>query len=126
MNISEVSQKYNVSKDTLRYYEKIGLLKPIAKNKSGMRDYSLEDCIRLEEVLFYRSADIAIDRLKMYMDLFEKGDSTLEQRRTILVDYIVHLEEEQKGIGKSIKIIKDKIKVYDQLIEEYNKKKNKK
>ena len=126
MNISEVSQKYNVSKDTLRYYEKIGLLKPIAKNKSGMRDYSKEDCIRLEEVLFYRSADIAIDRLKMYMDLFEKGDSTLEQRRTILVDYIVHLEEEQKGIGKSIKIIKDKIKVYDQLIEEYNKKKNKK
>jgi len=126
MNISEVSQKYNVSKDTLRYYEKIGLLKPIAKNKSGMRDYSKEDCIRLEEVLFYRSADVAIDRLKMYIDLFEEGDSTLEQRRTILVDYIVHLEEEQKGIGKSIKIIKDKIKVYDQLIEEYNKKKNKK
>ena len=126
MNISEVSQKYNVSKDTLRYYEKIGLLKPIAKNKSGMRDYSKEDCIRLEEVLFYRSADVAIDRLKMYIDLFEEGDSTLEQRRTILVDCIVHLEEEQKRIGKSIKIIKDKIKLYDQLIEEYNKKKNKK
>ena len=53
MNISEVSQKYNVSKDTLRYYEKIGLLKPIAKNKSGMRDYTEKDCIRLEEVLFY-------------------------------------------------------------------------
>ena len=125
MNISEVSQKYNVSKDTLRYYEKIGLLKPIAKNKSGMRDYSKEDCIRLEEVLFYRSADVAIDRLKMYIDLFEEGDSTLEQRRTVLVNYIVHLEEEQKRIGKSIKIIKDKIKLYDQLIEEYNKKNNK-
>lgn len=125
MNISEVSQKYNVSKDTLRYYEKIGLLKPIAKNKSGMRDYSKEDCIRLEEVLFYRSADVAIDRLKMYIDLFEEGDSTLEQRRTILVNYIVNLEEEQKRIGKSIKIIKDKIKLYDQLIEEYNKKNNK-
>ena len=126
MNISEVSQKYNVSKDTLRYYEKIGLLKPIAKNKSGMRDYSKEDCIRLEEVLFYRSADVAIDRLKMYIDLFEEGDSTLEQRRTLLVNYIVHLEEEQKRIDKSIKIIKGKIKVYDQLIEEYNKKNNKK
>ena len=126
MNISEVSQKYNVSKDTLRYYEKIGLLKPIAKNKSGMRDYTEKDCIRLEEVLFYRSADISIEKLKMYIDLFEKGDSTLEQRRTILANYIIHLEEEQKRIGKSIEIIKGKIKLYDKLIEDYNKKKSKK
>lgn len=126
MNISEVSQKYNVSKDTLRYYEKIGLLKPIAKNKSGMRDYTREDCIRLEEVLFYRSADVSIDKLKKYIDLFEKGDSTLEQRRTILANYIVRLEEEQKRIGKSIEIIKGKIKLYDKFIEEYNKKNNKK
>jgi Predicted transcriptional regulators len=126
MNISEVSQKYNVSKDTLRYYEKIGLLKPIAKNKSGMRDYTEKDCIRLEEVLFYRSADVSIEKLKMYIDLFEKGDSTLEQRRTILENYIIHLEEEQKRIGKLIEIIKGKIKLYDKLIEDYNKKKSKK
>ena len=68
-----------------------------------MRDYTEKDCLRLEEVLFYRSADVSIERLKRYIDLFEKGDSTLEQRRTILANYIIHLEEEQKPVqGRAV------------------------
>lgn len=126
MNISEVSQMYNVSKDTLRYYEKEGLLYPITKNKSGMREYSEKDCKRLETVTFLRSLDISVKSVKNYVDLFEKGDETLEERRLILKDYVVKLEDQIKKIEHSLEILNGTIKMYDSLIVEYNKKNNKK
>ena len=46
MNIAEVSKKFGLTADTLRYYERIGLLPAIARNKSGNRDYSSIDCER--------------------------------------------------------------------------------
>lgn len=44
MTIAEVSEKYAVSQDTLRYYERIGLIPRVNRNKSGIRDYSEDDC----------------------------------------------------------------------------------
>ena len=44
MTITEVSKKYDLSQDTLRYYERIGLLPAVNRNKSGIRDYTDEDC----------------------------------------------------------------------------------
>lgn len=44
MTISEVSKKYELSADTLRYYERIGLIPPVNRNKSGIRSFTEEDC----------------------------------------------------------------------------------
>ena len=44
MTIAQVSEKYNISADTLRYYEKIGLIPPVRRTPGGIRDYSSEDC----------------------------------------------------------------------------------
>ena len=44
MTIAEVSKQYNISADTLRYYERIGLIPPVNRNKNGIRDYTDEDC----------------------------------------------------------------------------------
>ena len=44
MTISEVSKKYDISSDTLRYYERIGLIPYLTRNKSGIRDLNEEDC----------------------------------------------------------------------------------
>ena len=44
MTIAEVSKKYELSADTLRYYERIGLVPPVPRNKSGIRDYDTESC----------------------------------------------------------------------------------
>ncbi len=44
MLIAEVSKKFDLSQDTLRYYERIGLIPRVNRNKSGIRDYTEEDC----------------------------------------------------------------------------------
>lgn len=44
MTISEVSKKYGISQDTLRYYEKIGVIPPVHRNGSGVRNYTEDDC----------------------------------------------------------------------------------
>lgn len=43
MTIAEVSKQCNISPDTLRYHERIGLIPPIKRNKSGIRDYGETD-----------------------------------------------------------------------------------
>ncbi|MDR2393689.1 MAG: MerR family transcriptional regulator [Treponema sp.] len=59
MTITEVAGKYGLSPDTLCYYERIGLIPPVQRNKAGNRDYSETDCNRVEFIKCMRSAGIA-------------------------------------------------------------------
>ena len=63
MRIAEVAQKFAISPDTLRYYERMGLLGPIARTTSGVRDYSEADCNRIEFVKCMRGANVSIEAL---------------------------------------------------------------
>ena len=84
MKIAEVSKEYGLSADTLRYYERIGLLPNVTRTPSGIRDYSEQDCARVEFVKCMRAANVSIEALIEYMALFEQGDSTIEARKAIL------------------------------------------
>jgi len=85
MNIAEVSKKFGLTADTLRYYERIGLLPAVARNKSGNRDYSSIDCERIEFIKCMREAGLSIEVLTRYMHLFLEGDSTLKEREELLI-----------------------------------------
>ena len=84
MKIAEVSKKYGLSTDTLRYYERIGLLPNVARTASGIRDYSEQDCARVQFVKCMRGANVSIEALIEYMNLFEQGDGTVEARKALL------------------------------------------
>ncbi|MCS6992260.1 MAG: MerR family transcriptional regulator, partial [Anaerolineales bacterium] len=86
MKIAEVSEKYGLSADTLRYYERIGLLPHVNRNGSGVREYSEADLRRIEFIRCMRSAGLPIEVLIDYMQLIEQGDSTIEARKEILVE----------------------------------------
>ena len=86
IRIAEVVEEYGLSADTLRYYERIGLLRPVRRNASGVRDYGEEDCVRISFVKCMRGANVSIEALIEYMQLFDEGDSTLEARRQILIE----------------------------------------
>lgn len=90
MKIAEVSKRYGLSADTLRYYERIGLLPGVTRNASGIHDYSEQDCARVEFVKCMRAASVSIEALIEYMDLFEQGEQTAAARKAIL--------EEQRGL----------------------------
>ena len=116
MRIAEVSEQYGISADTLRYYERIGLLPRVHRNASGVRDYSDEDCARISFVKCMRGANVSIEALIEYMQLFDQGDATYEARRQILIEQreiaLEKLERVQEGLDR----LDYKIAHYDELI----------
>lgn len=108
MTIKEVSKMYNLSPDTLRFYEKKGLIGPVKKTSGGIRDYEEDDLKRIEFIKCMRSAEIPVIVLKEYVDLFAAGDETIKERRKLL--------EEQKHI------LEDKIAKMQEAYEKLNKK----
>ena len=79
MTITEVSKKYDLSQDTLRYYERIGLIPTVNRNKSGIRDYTDEDCKWVEFIKCMRGAGLPIEVLIEYVALFQEGESTIQE-----------------------------------------------
>lgn len=75
MTIKEVSEKYDITQDTIRYYEKIGLLPPVSRTKSGIRNFNKQSCKWLEFIKCMRSSGMPIESLIKYMNLFKKGIS---------------------------------------------------
>ena len=116
MKISEVSKKYNISPDTLRYYEKEGLLPNVKKNASGIREYSENDCNWVEFIKCMRGAGLSIEVLAKYIELFYKGDSTKEERKNILTEERAKLIEKRDAIQATIDRLDYKIDAYDKTI----------
>lgn len=83
MTISEVSEKYGLTPDTLRYYERIGLIPPVPRTRSGLRDYD-GSCNWIEFVKCMRGAGLQIEALIEYVALYQQGDSTIEARKICL------------------------------------------
>ncbi len=116
MKISEVSEKYNLSVDTLRYYEKAGLLPNVQKNAGGIRDYSENDCNWVEFIKCMRGAGLPVAVLKRYIELFQQGEQTLGERKQILIDERQKLIEKRDTIQATINRLDFKINVYEQTI----------
>ena len=118
MQISEVAQKFGLTTDTLRYYEREGLVGPIFKGKNGIRNYTESDLQRIQFVKCMRSAGMEINLLKQYLKLFEGGDKTLNERRKILVKQREILKTKLESIQEAYDKLNYKIDLYDkQLLE---------
>ena len=79
MKIAEVSKEYGLSADTLRYYERIGLIPTVHRSKSGIRDYTVEDCAWVEFAKCMRGAGIQVEALIEYVSLFQQRELLLER-----------------------------------------------
>ena len=84
MKIHEVSKKYDITADTLRYYERIGLLPPVGRTAGGIRNYDESDCRWVEYIKCMRSAGVSIETLVEYVRLFHEGSATIPARKKLL------------------------------------------
>ena len=89
MTIAEVSKKYDISADTLRYYDRIGLIPPVPRTKSGIRDYDEVSCGWIELMKCMRAAGVQIEALIEYVALFQQGDETIDARKAILIEQLI-------------------------------------
>ncbi len=113
MKIAEVSEQYGLSLDTLRYYERIGLIQPVNRNASGIRDYSEIDLRRVEFIKCMRSAGLPIEVLIEYVGLVQQGDRTIEARKEILKEQREQLAARMKEMQKTLDLLDHKIEVYE-------------
>jgi MerR family transcriptional regulator, aldehyde-responsive regulator len=116
MKIAEVSERYGMSSDTLRYYERIGLIQPVNRNVSGIRDYVDVDIRRVEFIKCMRSAGFPIEVLIEYVGLVQQGDRTIEARKDILIDQRELLAARMKEMQKTLDILDHKIEVYENAV----------
>src|SRR6476619_5874628 len=116
MKIMEVSEQYGISSDTLRYYERIGLILPVHRNESGIRDYNELDLRRVEFIKCMRSAGLPIEVLIEYVGLVQQGDSTIEARKEILKEQRGQLVSRMKEMQKTLDILDHKIEVYEKAV----------
>lgn len=112
MNIKEVCEVTGLSADTIRYYERIGLVPKIARKSSGVRDFVENDIAILEFVRCFRTAGMSIERLIEYMGLVQAGDSTVEARIDLL-------KEEQEELRSRLVEIQEALDRLDYKIENY-------
>jgi DNA-binding transcriptional MerR regulator len=113
MRISEVSERCDVPSDTLRYYERIGLIPPVNRNENGIRNYSELDVRRIEFIKCMRGAGFPIETLIEYYGLVQQGDHTIEARKEILKKQREQLVAKMDEIQKTLDLVDYKIDVYE-------------
>ena len=116
MKIAEVSEQYSISSDTLRYYERVGLIQPVNRKESGIRDYNELDLRRVEFIKCMRSAGLPIEVLIDYVALVQKGDKTIEARKEILKEQRQQLAARMKEMQKTLDLLDHKIDVYENAV----------
>ncbi len=116
MRIAEVSEQYGISSDTLRYYERIGLIPSVNRTESGIRDYNEIDVRRVDFIKCMRSAGLPIEVLIEYVGLVQQGDRTIEARKEILKGQRELLVARMKELQKTLDILDHKIEVYEKAV----------
>lgn len=116
MVISEVSKKYDITTDTLRYYERICLIPPVHRNSSGNRDFTEEDCNWVEFIKCMRNAGLSIESLIDYVKMFQEGDSTVDARKHLLIEQRDLLAERINNMQATLDRLNYKIDRYEKII----------
>ncbi len=113
MTIAEVSKKYELSADTLRYYERIGLIPCVGRTSGGIRNYTDADCNWVEFIKCMRGAGIQLEALIEYVALFQQGEATGESRKQILIEQRDRLTAKMAEMQKTLERLNFKINNYE-------------
>ena len=113
MTIKEVSKKYGLSQDTLRYYEKIGVIPPVTRTAGGIRNYTEKDISWVENAVCMRNAGLPVEVIAEYCRLFSMGDSTIGARLELLTEQRKKLIEQKEQLEAEISRLDYKIGRYE-------------
>lgn len=113
MTIKEVSEKYGLSQDTLRYYEKIGVIPPVTRTSGGIRNYTEQDIGWVENAVCMRNAGLPVEIIAEYCRLFSMGDSTIGARLELLTEQRKKLIEQKEQLEAEISRLDYKIGRYE-------------
>ena len=116
MTIKEVSEKYNLSQDTLRYYERVGMIPPVTRTSGGIRNYTPEDLGWVELALCMRRAGLPVEAMIEYVKLSQMGDATFAARLQLLQEQKEALLAQRRQIDATLERLDYKISRYQEAV----------
>ncbi|MFK4567738.1 MerR family transcriptional regulator [Enterococcus sp. UD-01] len=112
MIIKEMSERVGLSADTLRYYERIGVIPAVPRTEYGVRTYSEVHLEWIESILKLKASGMTLEMIIEYVRLANIGDTTIEARKNLL-------EEERERISEKIFALKQRQSMIDLKIKDY-------
>ncbi|MEU4574548.1 MULTISPECIES: MerR family transcriptional regulator [Nonomuraea] len=109
---AEVVEETGFSLDTLRYYEKIGLLEPVERNAAGQRRFSQEDVGWLGTIRCLRDTGMPIAEMLRFAELVRAGDHTIADRIALLEEHDRRVEAQIGNLIERKRYVSDKISYY--------------
>lgn len=116
MTIKEVAEKYHISQDTLRYYERIKMIPEVTRTAGGIRDYQDEDLKWVELAICMRKAGLPIEAMIDYVKLFQQGDETIPARLELLNNQMITLKLQKQKIEETMERLSYKISRYEEAL----------
>ena len=113
MTIKQVCQRYGLTQDTLRYYDKIGVIPPVHRSASGIRDYDEHDLGWVENAVCLRNAGVPVESIAEYVKLYQAGDETFAARRDLLSHVLADLTEQRSQLDAAIQKLTYKVNRYE-------------
>ena len=114
MTIAEVSKTFGLTADTLRYYDRIGLIPPVKRSSSGIRDYDEIDCNWVEFIKCMRGVGIPVEMLIEYVAMFRLGKETIAARKALLVEQRQQLADKIVAMQAVLERLDMKIDGYEE------------
>ena len=114
MTIKDVCEKFGITADTLRYYEKVGAIPKVARSSGGIREYDDEALNWVHNAVCLRKAGVSVEAIAEYVRLFNIGDETIKDRLALLVS-------EREELGKQLAELTEAVGLLDWKISRYRK-----
>lgn len=117
MTIREVCEKYSISADTLRYYERVGVIPEVHRTPGGIRDYTDGDLEWVQNAICFRDAGMPVEMLREYVELYRQGDETFAARCALLKEVRADILETKKKYELALEKLDYKIRRYEEAVQ---------
>lgn len=115
MRISEAASTSGIGVDTIRFYEKSGLLPKISRGRDGRRNFSGEDVDWLILLCSLRETGMSLNQMRSFAELYQQGDQTLLERKAVLVSHLRQLDLRRAALDNCANLLTRKIDRYEQM-----------
>ncbi|SET27516.1 DNA-binding transcriptional regulator, MerR family [Enterococcus malodoratus] len=121
MNIKKAAEMFDLSVDTLRYYERVGVIPPVGRNASGYREYTINDLNWIYLAKSLRGAGLSVESLIEFAQLAQlRGKESVEEaQKQILSDQLEELDQKMAEIQDVRELLAYKIETYDDHIAKF-------
>lgn len=118
--IREVSKITGLSVHTIRYYERLGLIRSVPRNNAGYREYQEQEIRWIEFLNRLRDTGMPLSRIKEFADLRYQGNSTIKARRRLLEEHGRDVRQRMEDLQKNLEALNAKIAIYKNMEEMRN------